>query len=78
MERGKQIRNDKEKTEICKQGWNVPKSEVCGGLLRSSVEVLVMRMERKGQYTHVCNIVQFKHEEDMMEQAKPFVIIAVR
>ena len=42
----------------------------CGGLLRSSVEVSVMDMERRGRHTQATEIIQLLNkEEDMMKEA---------
>ena len=51
-----------------------PEVRFCGGLPRSSVEVSVMGMERRGRHTQATGIIQLLNkEEDMMKEAKPFV-----
>ena len=55
---GSRSRNAKGNAESDEQGRNVPKSPFCGGLPRSSVEVSVMDMERRGRRTHATEIVQ--------------------
>ena len=43
--------------------------------MSSSVEVSVMGMERRGRHTQATGIIQLLNkEEDMMQEAKPFVI----
>ena len=46
-----------------------------GNVAVVSVEVSVMDMERRGRHTQATGIIQLLNkEEDMMKEAKPFVI----
>src|SRR5574344_1398465 len=72
---GSRSRNAKGNAESDEQGKKRTEVRFCGGLLRSSVEVSVMDMERRGRHTQATEIIQLLNkEEDMMKEAKPFVI----
>ena len=67
---GSRRRNVKGNAESDEQGRKRTEVRFCGGLLRSSVEVSVMDMERRGRRTQATGIIQrLNKEEDMMKEA---------
>ena len=67
---GSRRRNAKGNAESDEQGRKCTEVLFCGGLPRSSAEVSVMDMERRGWHTQATEIIQLLNkEEDMMKEA---------
>ena len=72
---GSRSRNAKGNAESDEQGRKCTEVRFCGGLPRSSVEMSVMDMERRGRHTQATEIIQLLNkEEDMMKEAYTQII----